>query len=408
MDPEDVRARLAPYYTRLRAELERHGGTVEKFIGDAVVALFGAPNAHEDDPERAVRAGLAIRDAIEDLNAEDDWLDLQVRIGVNTGEALVVVGAKASEGEGMASGDVMNTAARLQSAAPVDGILVGALTYEATRDAIEYRDAEPIAAKGKSEPVQVWEAVGVVEATPAAAAEGAPLVGREAEVSALADAWQAAIDVQRPVLVTVVGAPGVGKSRLLAEFAHIVGEDGGVHWGRCLSYGEGITYWPVTEIVKSAAGILQSDDRNAIAEKLGSLLEQLGTDDLDELRTIAAALSNLIGIPTSPRGTYITSEISQAELHWGIRRTLQLLSARRPVALVLEDLHWAEPTLLELLAYVAADDVDAPIALVCSARPDLAETSPGFLGGEGRRRTVSLDTLDERQAAAMLTGRLGV
>jgi class 3 adenylate cyclase len=189
MDPEDVRARLAPYYTRLRAELERHGGTVEKFIGDAVVALFGAPTAHEDDPERAVRAALAIRDAIEDLNAEDEWLDLQVRIGVNTGEALVVVGAKATEGEGMASGDVMNTAARLQSAAPVNGILVGALTYEATRDGIEYRDAEPIAAKGKSEPVQVWEVVGVVEATAeAVASEGVALVGREQEVAALAEA----------------------------------------------------------------------------------------------------------------------------------------------------------------------------------------------------------------------------
>jgi class 3 adenylate cyclase/tetratricopeptide (TPR) repeat protein len=408
MDPEDVRARLAPYYTRLRAELEQHGGTVEKFIGDAVVALFGAPTAHEDDPERAVRAALAIRHAIEDLNAEDDWLDLQVRIGVNTGEALVVVGAKASEGEGMASGDVMNTAARLQSAAPVNGILVGALTYEATRDAIEYRDAEPIAAKGKSEPVQVWEAVGVVEATAeAVASEGVALVGREDEVAALADAWQAALGVRRPVLVTIVGPPGVGKSRLLAEFAHIVGEAGSVHWGRCLSYGEGITYWPVTEIVKSTAGILQSDDRDAIAEKLGSFLEQLGTDDLDELRTIAAALSNLTGIPTSPRGTYVTSEISQAELHWGIRRTLQLLSAKRPVALVLEDLHWAEPTLLELLAYITADDVDAPIALICSTRPDLAETSPGFLGDEGRRRTVALDTLDERQAAALLAELLG-
>jgi class 3 adenylate cyclase/tetratricopeptide (TPR) repeat protein len=406
MDPEDVRARLAPYYTRLRAELEQRGGTVEKFIGDAVVALFGAPTAHEDDPERAVRAALAIRHAIEDLNAEDEWLDLQVRIGVNTGEALVVVGAKASEGEGMASGDVINTAARLQSAAPVNGILVGALTHDATRDAIEYRDAEPIAAKGKSEPVQVWEAVDVVEAT-AGASEGVALVGREQEVAALADAWQAVIEVRRPVLVTIVGPPGVGKSRLLAEFAHIVDEDASVHWGRCLSYGEGITYWPVTEIVKSTAGILQSDDREAIAEKLGSFLEQLGTDDLDELRTIAAALSNLIGTPTSPRGTYVTREISQGELHWGIRRTLQLLSAKRPVALVFEDLHWAEPTLLELLAYIAADEADAPIALLCSARPDLAETSPGFLGDAGRRRTVALETLDERQAAALLAELLG-
>src|SRR5213080_183848 len=166
MDPEDVRARLAPYYVRLRTELEHFGGTVEKFIGDAVVALFGAPVAHEDDPERAVRAAFAVCRAIDELNAEDEWLDLQVRVGVNTGEALVVVGARASEGEGVASGDVMNTAARLQSAAPVDGILVGELTHAATRDSIEYRAAEPIAAKGKSEPVRVWEALAVRE-TPA-------------------------------------------------------------------------------------------------------------------------------------------------------------------------------------------------------------------------------------------------
>jgi class 3 adenylate cyclase len=157
MDPEDVRARLAPYYTRLRSELEAFGGTVEKFIGDAVVALFGAPVAHEDDPERAVKAALAICSAIDDLNAADEWLDLQVRIGVNTGEALIVVGAKSSEGEGMASGDVMNTAARLQSAAPINGILVGGDTYRATLDSIDYAEAEPIAAKGKSEPVEVWQ-----------------------------------------------------------------------------------------------------------------------------------------------------------------------------------------------------------------------------------------------------------
>src|SRR5205809_3795665 len=181
MDPEDVRARLAPYYTRLRAELERHGGTAEKFIGDAVVAVFGAPTAHEDDPERAVRAALAIRDAIEDLNAEDEWLDLQVRIGVNTGEALVVVGAKASEGEGMASGDVMNTAARLQSAAPVNGILVGELTFAATHEVIEYREAEAIAAKGKSEPARVWEAARVRDASPLRPAAG-PSLGRDDRV----------------------------------------------------------------------------------------------------------------------------------------------------------------------------------------------------------------------------------
>jgi len=407
MDPEDVRARLAPYYVRLRTELERFGGTVEKFIGDAVVALFGAPVAHEDDPERAVRAAFAVCRAIDELNVEDEWLDLQVRVGVNTGEALVVVGARASEGEGVASGDVMNTAARLQSAAPVNGILVGELTYAATRDAIDYRDAEPIAAKGKSEPVRVWEAVEVKEATRTPAADAVTFVGREREASALTDVWSTVIAERRPGLVTIVGPPGIGKSRLLAEFARHAGQEGHVHWGRCLPYGEGITYWPVTEVVKSAAGILQSDDRETIAGKLDGFLETLPTDDPDELRTIAAALSNLIGIPTTPRGTYATAEISKGELHWGIRRLLQLIASRRPTAVILEDLHWAEPTLLDLIAYIVADETESPLVIVCSTRPELAETSPGFLGTDGRRRTIELGTLDDEQAATLLVDLLG-
>src|SRR5918995_337724 len=406
MDPEDVRARLAPYYARLRSELERFGGTVEKFIGDAVVALFGAPVAHEDDPERAVRAAFAVCRAIDDLNAEDEWLDLKVRVGVSTGEALVVVGARASEGEGIAAGDVMNTAARLQSAAPVNGILVGELTYASTRDTIEYREAEPIAAKGKAEPVRVWEAIGEKEPEPGAVADGITFVGREREVDELHDVWRTTVSLRRPALVTVVGPPGIGKSRLLAEFARRAERDGRVHWGRCLPYGEGITYWPVTELVKSAAGIVQSDDRATIAAKLDAFLVELPTDDADELRTIASALSNLIGIPTTPRGTHTTSEISQGELHWGIRRAMRLLAAERPIALVFEDLHWAEPTLLELIAYIA-EDADSPLALVCSARPDLAEVSPGFLATAGRRRTITLDTLEREQALALLTDLLG-
>jgi class 3 adenylate cyclase/tetratricopeptide (TPR) repeat protein len=405
MDPEDVRARLAPYYARLRSELERFGGTVEKFIGDAVVALFGAPVAHEDDPERAVRAAFAVCRAIDDLNAEDEWLDLRVRVGVNTGEALVVVGARASEGEGIAAGDVMNTAARLQSAAPVNGILVGELTYASTRDTIEYREAEPIAAKGKAKPVPVWEAIGEKEPEPGSVAEGITFVGREREIDELRDVWRTTVSLRRPALVTVVGPPGIGKSRLLAEFARRAQRDGRVHWGRCLPYGEGITYWPVTELVKSAAGILQSDDRAMIAAKLDAFLVELPTDDADELRTIASALSNLIGIPTTPRGTH-TTRISQGELHWGIRRAMRLLAAERPIALIFEDLHWAEPTLLELIAYIA-EDADSPLALVCSARPDLAEVSPGFLTTAGRRRTITLDTLEREQALALLTDLLG-
>src|SRR4029079_4555644 len=246
-------------------------------------------------------------------------------------------------------------------------------------------DAEPIAAKGKAEPVRVWEAVEVKESAHKPADDAVTFGGREREATALTEVWRTAIDEQRPGLVTNVGPPGIGKSRLLAEFARVAAMEGRCHWGRGLPYGEGITYWPVTDVVKSAAGILQSDDRETITGKLDGFLETLATDDLDELRTIAAALSNLIGIPTTPRGTYATAEISQGELHWGIRRMLQLLASQEPTALIVEDLHWAEPTLLDLIAYIAADETASPLAIVCSTRPELAETSPGFLGTDGRR-----------------------
>ena len=407
LDPEDVKALVAPYHARVRAELERHGGTFEKFSGDAVLALFGSPKAHEDDPERAIRAGLAVREAIEELNAEDEWLDLHIRIGIHTGEALVMLGARPSEGEWSAAGDVLNTAARIQSAAPQDGILVGRMTYQATKRAFEFREAEPVQAKGKSEAVAVWEVVAAREGAGAGSRDETPFVGREAELAHLMGFCHEILGERRPGIATIVGSPGIGKSRLLHELVSRLEERCGVHWGRCLSYGEGITYWPITEIFKSAAGMLRSDERETIAAKLDAFLESLATDDVDELRTIAASLSNLIGIPTTPRGTYATSEISQTELHWGIRRTLQLMAAERPTAIVVEDLHWAEPTLLELIAYIAAEDTDAPLVLVCSARPDLAEVSPGFLGSEGRRRTVELQTLGAEQAATLLADLTG-
>ena len=407
LDPEDVKALVAPYHARVRAELERHGGTFEKFSGDAVLALFGSPKAHEDDPERAIRAGLAVRKAIEELNAEDEWLDLHIRIGIHTGEALVMLGARPSEGEWSAAGDVLNTAARIQSAAPRDGILVGSATYLATKRAFDFREAEPIQAKGKSEAVAVWEVVAARDGAAARPRDETPLVGREEELAELAAFCDERLGERRAGIATIVGSPGIGKSRLLHELVSRLEERCNVHWGRCLSYGEGITYWPITEIFKSAAGMLRSDEREVVAAKLDAFLESLATDDIDELRTIAAGLSNLIGIPTTPRGTYATSEISQAELHWGIRRTLQLLAAERPTAIVVEDLHWAEPTLLELIAHIVGDDTDAPLVLVCSARPDLEDVSPGFLGSEGRRRTVELETLGEAQAAALLAGLTG-
>ena len=273
LDPEDVEAFLRPYHERVRAELERHGGTVEKFIGDAVMALFGAPTAHEDDPERAVRAALAIRDWIRDEG------ELQVRIGITTGEALVALGARPSEGEGMASGDVVNTGARLQSAASVNGILVDEATYRATRQTISYEPKDAVEAKGKAEPVPVWE---VIEARSSygvdvARSGGAPLVGREHESELLRGALQRARQEESTQLVTLVGVPGIGKSRLVSElFAALDQEPDIMYWrqGRCLPYGEGVTYWALTEMIKAHAGILETDSGEQVEEKLSEVVAE--------------------------------------------------------------------------------------------------------------------------------------
>ncbi len=403
MDPEDVRAMLAPYYMRLRTQLERFGGTVEKFIGDAVVAVFGAPVAHEDDPERAVRAALAIQDAVAALNEEQEWLDLHIRTAVNTGEALVVVGASAAEGEGMAAGDVMNTAARLQSAAPVDGIAVGESTFRATAHVFEYEEAEPITAKGKAEPVRVW----IVRGERVAPKRPEPwhrLVGREHEIAQLSALWQRAAE-GTPQLVTILGAPGIGKSRLLVELSQRVPRDVVMPWGRCLPYGEGITYWPLTEIVKDVAGIAHDDDILGISGRLGSLLESLPTEDRDELRTIAAALSNILGAATTPEGSYLAQQIGQAELHWGIRRFLELHASRRPLIVVFEDLHWAEPTLLELIRSFI--ECAGPLLVIGTARPELGDTEPDFADSFEQRHVLRLEPLEAEASLALLGELVG-
>src|SRR5579862_885347 len=400
LDPEDVLSLLELYYTRLRAELERHGGTVEKYIGDAIATHFGVPVGHEDDPERAVRAALAILDTVVALNAEDPIRQIQVRIGINTGEVIVRHGNRAEEGTGLAWGDALNTAARIESAAPVMGILVGEETYRASRHAIEYSEHEPIEAKGKSDPVRVWEVVRVREVSTRGRAHDAPLVGRDAELGRLLALWEQVRAERHPAFAAVLGEPGVGKSRLVSEVTSRLTERGTVLWGRCLSYGEGITYWPVIEILEGAAGILKSDPQETVSAKLGTLLESLGTDDLDQLRTMASALANLVGVPRTPRGTYSATEISKAELHWGVRRVLELLADTRPLTVVFEDLHWAEPTLLELLDFLG--EADAPILLIGSARPELATTRPALVTESAHRATVSLGALDNAASEALL------
>jgi class 3 adenylate cyclase/tetratricopeptide (TPR) repeat protein len=403
LDPEDVLALLELYYTRLRAELERHGGTVEKYIGDAIVTHFGVPVAHEDDPERAVRAALDILDTVVALNAEDPIREIQVRIGVATGEVIVRHDQRAEEGKGIAWGDVLNTAARIESAAPVNGILVGEETYRATAHTIEYLDREPIEAKGKGEPVPVWQAVGVKETPVRGRVRAAPLVGRAAELAQLTELWSRVTGEGRPALATIVGDPGIGKSRLLTELAHRISEDGDVLWGRCLSYGEGITYWPVEEMLEGAAGILKSDDPETVSTKLAVLLDRFGAEDPDRFRTIAATLANLVGVGDSEHP--VAAEMSQAELHWGIRRVLELMAADRPLMLVFEDIHWAEPTLFDLIEFLG--EATAPILVVGSARRELRELRPDFCTDGEHRTTMSLSALGEDESEALLAELLG-
>jgi class 3 adenylate cyclase/tetratricopeptide (TPR) repeat protein len=401
LDPEDVRAMLSPYYARLRERLEGFGGTVEKFIGDAVVGLFGAPIAHEDDPERAVRAALAIRDAVAELNEGDSDLDLHVRIGVNTGEALVALGARPIEGEGMASGDVVNTAARLQAAAPVDGILVGELTYRATAGVIEYREADPVTAKGKAEPVVAWEPLqararlGVDVARQARSA----LVGRERELDVLAGALARAREERSPQLVTLVGEPGIGKSRLVLELLEIVDRDPDlIFWrqGRSLPYGEGVSYWALGEMVKSQAGILETDRDEDAEAKLHGAVGQLIADEEDE-KWVEGHLRPLVGLA----GEQLRDD-RQAEAFAAWRRFLEALAERSPTVLIFEDLHWADEGLLDFIDHLVEWAGGVPLLVICTARPELLARRAGWGGGKPNAVTLSLSPLSGEETARLL------
>jgi len=398
LDPEDVRALLAPYHAHLRTELERYGGTVEKFIGDAVMALFGAPVAHEDDPVRAVRAALDIRDWVREQD------ELQLRIAINTGEALVALGARPAEGEGMAAGDVVNTAARLQSAAPVNGVLVGETTYRATSQVIDYREADPVEAKGKSEPIRVWEAL---EARSRYGADllrsRSPLVGRDREVDLLRDALDRARRQRGLQLVTLVGVPGIGKSRLVQElFRSVETEPDFTIWrqGRSLPYGEGVSFWALAEIVKAQAGILESDSEEEASTKLEAAVREVAPDP-SEADWMAARMRTLLGLAGPDDGSVPQSESFSA---W--RSFLEALADTSPLVLVFEDLHWADDGLLDFVDELVEWARSAPVLVLCTARPELLERRPGWGGGKANALTLSLPPLEDEETARLLSSLL--
>jgi class 3 adenylate cyclase/tetratricopeptide (TPR) repeat protein len=400
MDPEDVEALLGPYHERVRAELERHGGTVEKFIGDAVMALFGAPTAHEDDPERAVRAALAIRDfALEE--------GLELRVGITTGEALVRLDAEPGAGQGMASGDVVNTAARLQSAAPVNGVLVDETTYRATRQAVDYEDAADVGAKGKSEPINVWTAAAAhsrfgVDVAHEARSE---LVGRERELAAVRDSFDRARHARTPQLLTLVGVPGIGKSRLVYELQRIVDADPElITWrqGRCLAYGDGVTLWALSEIVKAQAGIAEQDTPVEVAEKLHrATTEALSEHDSAWVESHLLALAGV-----SEEAELTGNRRNEAFSAW--RRFLESLAEQRPLVLVFEDLHWADESLLDFVDELVDWITDVPLLVVATARPELLERRPNWAGGKLNAATIALTPLTDEQTSQLLASALGM
>jgi class 3 adenylate cyclase/tetratricopeptide (TPR) repeat protein len=382
LDPEAMRRVMERYFAEMRTVIERHGGTVEKFIGDAVMAVFGIPQVHEDDALRAVRAAAEMRERLAFVNDElerERGVMLAVRTGVNTGE---VVAGDPSAGEFYATGDAVNVAARLEQAATPGDVLLGPLTYRLVREAVRAEAVEPLALKGKAKPLEAWRLVEVLPDVPAYTRRiDAPFVGRGDELALLQAAFERVREGGRCELVTVLGAPGIGKSRLARELLSEAGPEARPLVGRCLPYGEGITYWPLAEIVRQAAG---TDVERGLREVLA---------DEPDAPLITERIAAALGVVDTPART--------EEIFWATRRLLERLASERPVVVVLDDVHWAEPTLLDLLEYVTGF-ASAPLLLLCLARPDLLDVRPQW----PRAGLVELDALAQQDAEALIAGLL--
>jgi class 3 adenylate cyclase/tetratricopeptide (TPR) repeat protein len=382
-DPEEVRELLSRYFDRCRSLIERYGGTVEKFIGDAVMAVWGTPIAREDDAERAVRAALSLTSAVTLLGEEVSMPGLQVRAGVLTGPAAVEVGA---ESEGMVLGDTVNTASRLQSIAPPGGVLVDEVTRRASDAAIDYEDAGHHRVRGRDQPVHAFTALRVVAgAGGARRADGleAPFVGRDRELEQIITAAEQSAAEEHARLITLIGEAGTGKSRLLWECEKVMdGSDRFVFWhrGRCLSYGDGVAYWALAEMVRVRAGIAEEDGADSARDKLRSTVERFVGDER-ERRLVEPRLAHLLGLEqrTAP---------DRADLFSGWRLFIERMAEQLPVVLVFEDMQWADSGLLEFIDYLLEWSAGRSIFMLACGRPEVLERRP-----EWRRGTITLDPL---------------
>ncbi|HEU4864673.1 MAG TPA: adenylate/guanylate cyclase domain-containing protein [Actinomycetota bacterium] len=395
LDPESMRKVMARYFDAMRAALERHGGSVEKFIGDAVMAVFGIPQLHEDDALRAVRAAAEMRSGLDDLNHElerDHGVRLTCRVGVNTGEVLV--GAESSD-FGRMTGDAVNTAARLEAAAEPGQILIGDDTYRLVRDAVLAEPVEPLSLKGKAEPVPAHRLIEVVsEIGQSRRALTSTMVGRDRELEDLTRAFARAAEDRSCLLFTILGAAGEGKTRLVEEFLSSVDGSASVVRGRCLPYGEGITYWPVAEAVRTALGVQAFDPPEHVAARLG---DSLAGDQ--HARAIAGRLAEILGF-----GEGLSAP---EETPWAIRRFLEILAAQRPLIALWEDIHWAEPAFLDCVNHVVDWSRDAPIMMLCTARPEFLDGRADWGGGKLNASTLLLRPLEPKDSAELIANLLG-
>ncbi len=396
-DPEDVDALLGEYFDRATKVIESHGGTVEKFIGDAVVGVFGVPAAHEDDPERALRAALRILEAMDGMTRPDGSA-LQARCGVNTGEALVRLDVDPASGRGFLTGDAVNVAARLEAAAPPGGVAVGALTHELTERVIVYEELPSVVAKGKAAPVAAWLATGARSRTGlrTAGLASTSMVGRDVELRTLDEAFAGVCAVEQRKCLLLVGEPGIGKSRLVLEFARVLeARPELVTWrqGRCLPYGEGVAFAALSEIVKAHAGIRDSDGVASVEEKLETVVAESADAAWLRLR-----LRPLLGLEAP--------EASREENFAAWALFLAQIAASRPTVLVFEDLHWADDGMLAFIEHLAADSPAAPLFLLATTRPELLQRRPEMLTPNASTARITLSPLTSGDTADLISALL--
>ena len=391
LDSEALREVLAQYFSAMKPVLERHGGTIEKYIGDAIMAVFGLPRMHEDDALRAVRAAAEMREELADLNVTlraEFGVTLENRTGVNTGE---VVTGDTGESQRLVTGDTVNVAARLEQVAPVGAVLLGESTYRLVREAVDAVPVEPLELKGKPEPVPAYRLVSVAAGPRSTGPADRPLVGRDREIAALDTEFRRSVAGPEARLVTLLGDAGVGKTRLIEEFVRGLAGQAQVLRGRCLSYGDGITFWPLAEVLRQAAEIVPEDSEEDAHVKLKSCFGE-------ELADATTRIESGMGLSQDLYG--------KDELFWGVRAAFEELARRRPLVVVFDDIHWAEATFLDLIEDILDASLEVPLLLLCAARHELREDRPGFTAGRRAASQIELGELSRSDSGLVVRNLL--